>query len=234
MRDATKPFFDFASRFFNGKLQFSNRSIQSPIELANASISRLICQIVNHLLAQDRLATGTLKNHTNQTVSLHLNKFVLVFSITEQGFLQAVSSSEQASLVADTRIFMHWSDLIESVKSIHSLSRKVRIEGDMGFAQALSASFAGLSWNAEADLANLVGDVPAVWIMQSLTRFGTNTKNVLENFRLGLRDYLVHEQSLSPAKNELMDFSGSLNDLRDHIARLEKRMQRLDEKGQTP
>lgn len=72
-----------------------------------------------------------------------------------------------------------------------------------------------------------VGDAQAVWVMNTLSAFGTNARDVVQRFKNNLREYVVHEKSMAPTASEFDAFRGEVNQLRDEVARLEKRLAKL-------
>lgn len=72
-----------------------------------------------------------------------------------------------------------------------------------------------------------MGDVPAVWITQVVSSAGISLHDSVGRFQSNLREYLVHEQGMVPTVREFASFREHIGQLRDDLARLEKRIHKL-------
>lgn len=210
-------FFQFASKLFSASL-------------VSASVSEIVCLVINHLLNQQQGSKLRLAQEAGKVLTVSVAPVELIFRVSEQGYFQRVTSTGNAPVSADTQITMQWADLIGSVRNPNSMARKAGIQGDMDFAQTVSAVVNDLSWDPERDLARVVGDAQAVWIMRGLSAVGTDIQDVAQRFRNNLREYVVYEKSMTPTPSEFEAFRGDINQLRDDLARLEKRLGKLDSK----
>ena len=168
-----------------------------------------------------------MQKESGKVLDLNILPVQLKLRVNDQGYFQASSSSNGVAAPADTKISMQWADLIGSVSNPNSMSRKAAIEGDMDFAQTVSTVINDLSWDPERDLARVVGDAQAVWVMNTLAALGTNARDVVQRFKSNLREYVVHEKSMTPTASEFDAFRGEVNQMRDELARLEKRLAKL-------
>jgi len=103
----------------------------------------------------------------------------------------------------------------------------VRIDGNAEFADALGFVFRNLRWDVEEDLSRLVGDILArrtVLGAQSLRVGASRTWQALGG---NLAEYLTDERPLLVARDALDAHGDELSRLRDDLARLEKRAERL-------
>ena len=101
------------------------------------------------------------------------------------------------------------------------------ISGSADFAEALAFVFKNLHWDLEADLASLVGDIPAWRSMQALRHGLAWQKASATNALANVKEYLVEESGQVLDHQEILDFSRSVAGLRDDLARLEKRIAKL-------
>lgn len=199
----------------------------APSAALSALVSKSACLVINHLLNQHPEFKTRLAAEHSKVLRVSVESIHMLFAVDAQGYFQAVVDQPNETTQADTEIAMQWADLIGAVRSPKSVAKKASIRGDLDFAQALSHVFTHLSWDHEADLARVVGDVQAVWIVNALSAVGTNVKDVFGRFKDNLRDYVVHEQSMTPTPSEFDAFRHELAVLRDDLARLEKRVARL-------
>ncbi|MDX1669947.1 MAG: hypothetical protein R3194_11050, partial [Limnobacter sp.] len=129
---------------------------------------------------------------------------------------------------ADTTIQIDWADLVGSLSAPSTISKRASLSGDMDFAQTVSSAILDLHWDPENDLARVVGDAQAVWIMNSLSQAGISLKDLLARLKNNLREYAVFEKELTPSADEFDEFKRGVNTLRDDLARLEKRLKKME------
>lgn len=202
--------------------------LSAPLNLMSATVTQMVCLVLNHLLDQQRSSKFKLQQEAGKVLALSVLPVQLKLRVTDQGYFQPSSAANGVATSADTQITMQWADLIGSVSNPNAMSRKAAIEGDMDFAQTVSTVINDLSWDPERDLARVVGDAQAVWIMNTLSALGTNARDVVQRFKNNLREYVVHEKSMAPTASEFDSFRSDVNQLRDELARLEKRLAKLD------
>lgn len=209
----------------------------APKLLSSSVFSTCASLVLNHLLDQQPSGQSTLQRCAGKVLFISVPPVSIVLRVSDQGHFQALNNHE-FSAQADTEIHMQWAHLVGALGKPSALVRKARIQGDMEFAQTLSGVINALSWDAEGDLARVVGDVQAVWIMNALTALGTNLHDVWARFKSNVHDYVVHEQAMLPTQSELEAFGQGVAGLRDDLARLEKRIERLhvslSQEGNTP
>jgi ubiquinone biosynthesis protein UbiJ len=216
------PFMQFAAQL---------KSVAAvPSAALSTLVSKSACLIINHLLTQHPEFKQRLVAEQGKVLRVSVEPVQMLFGIDHQGFFQAQVDEPNTTTQADTEISMQWADLVGVVRSPRSVVKKASIRGDLDFAQVLSHVFTNLSWDHEADLARVLGDVQAVWVVNGLSAVGTNVKDVLGRFKDNLRDYVVHEQAMTPTPSEFDAFRHDLAVLRDDLARLEKRITRLGAK----
>lgn len=225
--------FQFASKLLSAGQPKGDASsggfLSFPLNMLSATVSQMVCLVLNHLLDQQRSSKTKLQKEAGKVLALDIAPMQLRLRVNDQGYFQPSSAANGIAAPADTRIAMQWADLIGSVSNPNSMSRKAAIEGDMDFAQTVSTVINDLSWDPERDLARVVGDAQAVWVMNTLSALGTNAKDVVQRFKNNLREYVVHEKSMTPTASEFDAFRGEVNQLRDELARLEKRLAKLDQ-----
>ncbi len=208
-------------------VRFASRLFSSPLDFASATVSQMVCLVLNHLLNQQQESKRRLQSEAGKLVAISIAPVSLNLRVNQAGYFQSAEPNNNVGELADTRISMEWADLIGSVSNPNSISRKAVIEGDMDFAQTVSSVLNNLTWDPEHDLARVLGDAQAVWVMNALSAFGTNARDVVQRFKNNLREYVVHEKSLVPTVSEFDLFRGDISKLRDEVSRLEKRLARL-------
>ena len=107
----------------------------------------------------------------------------------------------------------------------------VRITGNADFADALGFVLRKLRWDGEEALARVLGDIAAhraVGTARGIVAWHRQTaQNIVEN----IAEYFGEEQPLVVKRAALDDFASAAAGLRDNIARLEKRLRKLETGG---
>lgn len=186
-------------------------------------VDKLLVSALNHLLQAEPWARERLRPHAGARVVIVGGPLQLNLGIDEHGLLAAGEPSGTpevtVSLAADTpaRLLVDRSSLFSSVK----------IAGSVDIAESLAFVFRHLRWDAEADLANLVGDVPARRLAILTGRVGHQLQESTRRLVDNLAEYAVEDSSLLAAKRDVVSFGNAVDHLRDDLARLEKRISRL-------
>jgi len=109
--------------------------------------------------------------------------------------------------------------------------KHVKIDGDAEFTSTIARLAEHLRWEPEEDLAQLIGDAPAHQLAEharaTLAQARRSGQSLLESvaeYFLDENPQLVRQGSLDQMRSELVN-------LRDALARLEKRIERLDQKA---
>lgn len=108
---------------------------------------------------------------------------------------------------------------------------RVTIEGDIELAQRFGDILGGLDIDWEEQLAKLTGDIFAHEVgtlARKATHWGRRSGTM---FGLNLAEYLTEEVRLVPQRDELNRFLNDVDQLRDDLARLDARLQRLEPKA---
>ena len=118
--------------------------------------------------------------------------------------------------------------LPKAIGGTDALMADIRIGGNADFADALGFVLRKLRWDGEEALSRLVGDIAAhraVSVARGVAAWHRQAaRNAVEN----LVEYFGEEQPLVVKKAALEDLAGATAALRDDLARLEKRLKKLE------
>jgi len=178
---------------------------------------------LNHLLASESWATERLHPFAGQILCIEGGGLTLRLAVDAKGmFAEAPATGEPTvsiSLPADTP----WRLLTDRP----SILANARLAGPADFTETLGFVFRNLRWDAEADLAALVGDIPARRLVMAGRQFvgwqAAATRNALAN----MAEYGSEESGLLVPVREFRSFAATLNDVRGELAELERRLQKL-------
>lgn len=177
---------------------------------------------INHLISQESWASSRLAPFSGQWVKLVIPPFQLVLVIRPDGQFENADSVLQTPSVSivlpeDTPAKF----IIGDFPGVFSMAK---ISGSADFAEALAFVFRNLRWDAESDIARVIGDVAAVRSVQIAREFFSWQKSAAFNFAQNLKEYLTEESGSIVTERELGEFSRQTKSLRDDLARLEKRI----------
>lgn len=187
--------------------------------LASSAITGL-----NHLLANAPWARERLAPFVGRVAALRLSPLELSLGVDGDGYF-----NESAAPAPDVTLELPLSSLPKALAGgTDALMADIRISGNADFADTLGFVFRQLRWDGEEALARLIGDIAAhrvVMTAQNIIGWQRQaTRNAVEN----LVEYYSEEHPLLVKHHALEELAGANAALRDDLARLEKRLSRLE------
>ena len=178
---------------------------------------------VNHLLGQAAWARAKLQPFAGLCARMSLPPFSAVFSVTPEGLIAASTTDVKPAVSID----LPASTPFLALQGHAAIMRAARISGSAEFAQNLGYVLQHLRWDAEEDLSRAFGDIISHRLVAGAHFFSTHQKKRALNLAENISEYLIEEQPTLVRRITSADFSADVNKLRDDLARLEKRLQRL-------
>ncbi len=206
-----------------------------PSALATPAISAL-----NHLLEQEPWARNQLAPFAGRVIRFDAAAFVLSLKVTEHGGTEQAPEAEAPAVTLRVPV-QQWplvaADVAEGGQA--AAMRHVRIEGDAELANTVSALARNLRWDAEEDLSLALRGIMGGPLSDSVAqRVVGGARQVHEQaMRVGralvdnVTDYLLDEQPTLVRHAALDAFGTDVGQLRDSLARLEKRLEKLERAG---
>lgn len=105
----------------------------------------------------------------------------------------------------------------------------LQVVGDMEFGKQFKEFFLNLEIDYEEQLSKIVGDTLAYPMVQALKTIKLWTRQNIENFGQNVTNYVQTEMNWLVTHEELQLFFSDVDDLRDDYARLEARLEILQE-----
>jgi ubiquinone biosynthesis accessory factor UbiJ len=185
--------------------------------------------VVNHLLARESWARERLAPYAGKTARLSCPPVDLILLVKPDGYLAAVDEADTHQF--DVVISVPSNALPAFVQGGQAAALKhVKIEGDAEFATVIAKLAEHLRWEPEEDLARLIGDAPA-WRIASFARAaGEHARRTGRNLIDSVAEYLLDENPQLVRRAALDGFNAELARARDTLARVEKRVERLEQK----
>ena len=172
-----------------------------------------------------------LAKHAGKTIHLQLPIGDLSCEIGSTGLLQVLKQVDCPSLTLEVST-KALNDLAGSSGSLREQAFKaVKITGDADLAQLIGRLAGQLRWEYEEDLARLVGDAPAHFAVKQGKRLVSATHSAATDLRDNVVEYLSEEKKVLLHQRDFMIRKSELNDMRDAVDRLEKRIQLLEQKA---
>ncbi len=179
---------------------------------------------INHLLEQEAWARAKLARHAGKVALFDAGIISLRLGVSADGMVQAVP----ADALADVSIRAALADLPLMLQNRAHAFSHVRIEGDADFASTISQLADSLKWEAEHDLANVIGDVPAARLVSGARTLARGAQDTRRRVEENLAEYFLEEDPVLVRKKAVEDFSDEVTQLRDDIERLAKRVEKLE------
>jgi len=178
---------------------------------------------LNHLLRQSPGASELLRRHCGRSVRFDLVAAQFDLRIADDGYF-----SESVVDVPDAVIRPTATLLARLPFFGREALRDADYSGDSALLHSLDQVFRSLEWDAEADLAPLVGDVAA----HRLAAAGHDAVHTLQHSARALgqnaSEYLVEEVELMARKVDVARFNRAVDILAYDGARLEARLAQLE------
>ncbi|MEK7361661.1 MAG: ubiquinone biosynthesis protein [Pseudomonadota bacterium] len=179
---------------------------------------------LNHLLEAEASARDKLKPYAGQCVEFRNPPLpVLRLVILDTGLLAAAAQDAVSNLV----VTIGSGALPAFVRGEDALMREIGIEGNADLASAVQYLFRHLRWDVEEDLSRIFGDVIAHRMVEQGRRFATWNREAAEKLAQNLAEYWIEEQPLLARPADVRQFLAGVDQLRDDLARIEKRIEAL-------
>ena len=182
---------------------------------------------VNHLLARESWARDRLIPYAGKTARLDVPPVSLMLLVQPDGYLVAVEADDAGRF--DVSIALAGDTVAAFLQGGQAAVMKhVKIDGDAEFATQIAKLAEHLRWEPEEDLAKLVGDAAAHRIATFARDAGERARRTGRNVLDSLAEYWLDENPQVVRRASLADFDTELARARDALARVEKRIERLE------
>jgi ubiquinone biosynthesis protein UbiJ len=187
-------------------------------------ISTPASAVINHLLAQESWARNELARHAGKVALLDGGVAFAKLKVAVDGMVQAAGDDEPAKVTVRVKL----SDLPLIMQNRERIFSYVQIEGDADFANSISRLAQNLRWEAEEDLARLIGDIPATRVTAGVKAAVETARTTQRKFAENLAEYFLEEKPMLVRPQAVNDFASDVAKLRDDVERLAKRIEKLE------
>ncbi|MBI3043281.1 MAG: ubiquinone biosynthesis protein [Betaproteobacteria bacterium] len=178
---------------------------------------------VNHLLRGASWARDEIKRFAGRTARFEAAPFALSLTVLDSGEVAAAAAEEVPAVTVRLTPGL----LLRLAARDKTVWREIEAAGDADFAAAVNHVAHNLRWDIEEDLSRVFGDIAAHRMAETgrtLRRWGDQA---LENTGRSFAEYWTEEQPLIAAARDLDQFNRAVDQLRDDVARAEKRIDQL-------
>jgi len=176
---------------------------------------------INHLLRGASWARDELRRFSGKSARFEVMPLALSLTVLESGVVEpAAATATPAVTIRLTPGLM----LRLAVRD-ETAWREVGIAGDTDFASAINHLVRNLRWDVEEDLSRAFGDIAAHRMAESGRTFRRWGEQALLNTGRSFAEYWTEERPLIASAHDLDDFNRAVDELRDDVARLEKRIE---------
>jgi ubiquinone biosynthesis protein UbiJ len=179
---------------------------------------------LNHLLGAEAWAREKLKPYAGQCIEFRSAPLpALRLDILDTGLLRAAAKDAAPNLV----VTIGPAALPAALRGEDALLREIGIEGNADLAGTVQYLFRHLRWDIADDLSKVFGDVLAQRMVSEGKRFAAWNREAAQKLAQNFAEYWVEEQPLLARPADVRQFLADVDQLRDDLARLEKRIQTL-------
>jgi ubiquinone biosynthesis protein UbiJ len=176
---------------------------------------------INHLLRGASWALEELERYAGRTARFEVAPLALSLTVLESG---EVAPAARDAVPAVT-IRLTPGLMLRLAARDEAAWREIEVAGDTDFGSAVNRVARNLRWDVEEDLSRVFGDIAAHRMAESgrtLRRWG---EQAAENTGRAFAEYWTEERPVIAAARDLEDFSRAVDQLRDDVARFEKRLE---------
>ncbi len=179
---------------------------------------------LNHLLRANAWARDALKPHAGKVACLR--------GLPVETRLVVLDSGEVAPAAADAApavtLTLTPGLLLRAAAQDDTVWRDIGVDGDTAFGNVIFQLWRHLRWDAEEDLSKIFGDIAAHRMAESGRTLQRWAQMSGDNLARSFTEYWTEEQPLVAARTDVARFNADVDQLRDDVARLEKRIAGLN------
>ena len=190
--------------------------------------AQLSATALNHVLAQNSWAHSRLDQFAAKTVRFNLAPFSFAYLILSDGSLQALAPQANDSKASSDAELTIAPTLLPRLLAKDQLAHaQIVSTGDAALLAEIFYLWRNLHWDAAQDLSFFTGDIAAERVVQTLQNAHAQVKDAALNLSLTAAEYWTEERPLLAQPNKIAAFVAGVDTLRDDLARLAARVERL-------
>lgn len=182
---------------------------------------------INRLLRSNTWALERLRAHAGKSAVLACPPFELRLSVLESGEVTAAARETvpDATLSASPGMMIRLAARDESAWNAAQVSGDVQLAADIDYLRR------NLAWDYEEDLSRVFGDIAAHRLAGALRELDRWGRAAALNLGQAFAEYATHERPMLASARAVSEFNREVDAVRDHAARLEKRLELLKKRS---
>ena len=190
-------------------------------------LSRPFSAFVNHLLGSAEWARGSLAPHAGKIAVFDIFPVRVAVAVDADGMLHPA----EAGVAPSVTIRLTPAIALKIMAEGGAAWRNAEVDGDTEFASALSRIAANIDWDFEEDLSRVFGDIAAHRLATAARAAAAWPKQATTSIATGLAEYLSEEKHLLVTPLRAGEFVRDVDELRDAVERLDKRIEHLQRRA---
>jgi len=181
---------------------------------------------LNHLLTQSGWALQRVAKFSGKTARFNIAPFSFSFSVNADGTVTTSDSSANADAVCDIPPSL----LPRLAMKDEAAFSQIQTSGDSSLLTEIFYLSRNLKWDAAEDICRITGDIAAERIVQLANTTQQQICGSTLNLTQAFAEYWTEERPLVAKCVHIKQFIHQVDKLRDDVARLEQRINRLSNK----
>ena len=181
---------------------------------------------LNHLLSQSGWALPRLAAFAGKTARFNIAPFSFAYTVQVDGHV--ISATAEAT--ADATCTISPSLLPRIAVQDEAAFAQIQTNGDAALLSEIFFLSKNLHWDAAEDISHVTGDIAAERIVQFASSAQQQIRDSARNLTEALAEYWTEERPLVAKSIHINSFVKQVDTLRDDVARLEQRINRLSKK----
>ena len=178
---------------------------------------------LNHLLRSASWARARLHPFAGKIARFELAPFTTTLAVLESGEV----ADAPAAATPDARFTLTPGVALRMLAGDADAWQKVVSGGDAALAREILYIAQNLRWDVEEDLSRVFGDIAAHRMVAAANGIKRWQRDTADNFARAAAAYWTEERPLIAARPDVERFVRAVDNLRDDVARLGKRIDRL-------
>lgn len=181
---------------------------------------------LEHLLDSAPWARDALRPHAGKTARFVAGPFDVALFVTAAGGVAAADPADAAA--PSLSVTVPLAAVPRLLSGDAGARSAAHVDGDAGFAQTVWSLVAGLRWDAEGDLARVIGGAAAHRVGGSVRALGTEAREIAQRAGDAFAGWVSEEARLVVPTAEQRAWQDDVDALRDAVDRLDARLRALD------
>ena len=192
------------------------------------TLLRPVANILNRNIRETTPARELCKQLDGKTIAVRVRDTALaMYFEVQDGAITLASDSESEPDVAITGSLVTLALMAGTMGEASVRDGSLDLTGDAYTAQAFQELLAYAKPDIEEELSALVGDAASHRLGELARGFGSWSRDARETVHANIWEYLQEESGNLPSRYEVERFARHVDSLRDDVARLEARLDRL-------